>query len=162
MNVRKFYLPDHIRNSAVLRFSARTEQGLYICRYLLRDSAMSAIGPIGFRIAIVQARTILSSIKHRIDNYRKGPGTFEELGANVDRLKRHFDEMETLLKTFPSAVPSEISTTFFETFAAVRGTLESTDASFSIAIAGGSSVMGKIKSKALRTFQATSLSDEIN
>ncbi len=63
-------------------------------------------------------------------------------------------------------MPSEISTTFYETFADVRDTLESTDASmegsFSIAFAGGSSVMGKIKSKAIRTFQATKLSGEMN
>ncbi len=61
----------------------------------------------------------------------------ETLRANVDRLDRRIDEVEGLLKTFPSAVPSEISTTFCETFAAVRDTLESAEGSFSITFATG-------------------------
>ncbi len=71
--------------------------------------------PISFALAIIaEARTLGISIKNRIENYRKGPGTFETLRANVDRLDRHIDEVERLLETFPSAVPSEISTTFYE------------------------------------------------
>ncbi len=77
---------------------------------------MEAIGPVGFGMAIVQARTILTRIKDRIDNYRKGTGTFKTLGVNVDRLDRHVDEVEKLLGTFPSTVPSEIFTAFYETF----------------------------------------------
>ncbi len=96
----------------------------------------------------------------------QGSREVEKLGAIVDRVDRHIDEVEKLLKTFRSVVPPEISTIFNETFSAVRDTLESTDASmegsFSIAFAGGSSVMGKIHSKALRMFQATKLNDEVN
>ncbi len=135
-------------------------------KYRQSPSAMAVVASVGFGIAIVQARTILTSIEDRMNKYRKGPETFRKLRESVNRLKTHIEEVETLIETFPSTVPSEISTTFGEKFAAVRDTLESADASmegsFSTAFAGGSSMIGKIKSKMLRTFRATKLSDEMN
>ncbi len=38
--------------------------------------AMAVVASVGFGIAIVQARTILTSIEDRINKYRRGPETF--------------------------------------------------------------------------------------
>ncbi len=123
-----------------------------------------AMSATGLGIAFVQARTILTDIKERIDDYRKAPGTFAMLSANTNFLESQFDKMEKLLSEFPSALPSEISTTCDETFATVRDTLESTvetmDQSFSAAFAGSNRRLDRIKSKALRVFRATKLENE--
>ncbi len=127
---------------------------------------MEVIAPVGLGIAIVQARSILTSIENRIGNYRKGPETFQSLRDSVDRLKKNLGDVDTLIETFPSAMPSEISSTFDETIKTVRNTLksanESMEGSFSIAFAGGSSCMCKVKSKALRTFRSKKLNDSMN
>ncbi len=124
--------------------------------------ASIAIGATGLGIAVTG---IVIEIKKRIDGYIKAPTTFETLRDKVNSLEKQFDEVDTRLKEFPSALPSEISTNVSETFEAVRKILESSvatmDKSFKRAFAGSNNCLERFKSKALRVCRATKLANEL-
>ncbi len=124
--------------------------------------------PISFALAVIaEARTLGTSIKNRIANYRTSPETFRALNLNVDRLAKHMATVESRLSSFPGAIPTGISDVFHDTLGEVRDILKDSDQimeqSFSKAFsASGSSAMGKLKSRARRTFRATSLRNKMD
>ncbi len=73
---------------------------------------------------IAEARTLGTSIKHRITSYRAGLETFRTVSLNVDRLAKHIAANENRLSRFPHAAPTGISDVFCDTSAEVRGILK--------------------------------------
>ncbi len=124
--------------------------------------------PISFALAVIaEARTLGNSIQNRLANYRAGPETFRALSISVDRLAKHIASVESRLSSSPDAVPTGISEVFRDTLSEVRDILKYADQtmekSFSKAFsASGSSAMGKLKSRARRTFRATSLRSKMD
>ncbi len=122
----------------------------------------------GFGLAIIaETRTLLFNIKSRIDNYRKGPDTLRALKENVDCLADHIAQVEKILIKCPSAIPVEISAVFDKHFSRVRDILvdsnRTVEQSLSKVFAqSSSSTMFKLRSKAIRTFRATSLNSKMN
>ncbi len=89
------------------------------------------------------------------------------LSLSVDRLSKHIAAVENRLSSVPDAVPTDIFDVFRDTLGEVRDILKDSDqtmeTSFSKAFsASGSSAMGKLKSKARRTFRATSLRSKMD
>ncbi len=123
--------------------------------------------PTGFGLAIIaETRTLVTSIKNRIENYRSGPAIFQSLCDNVDRLGRHIAEVERLLRTFPDAVPLNIALVFDETFGSVRNSLQDANRTMDNSLlkafaASGSSAMDKLGTKARRKFRASALNSSM-
>ncbi len=124
--------------------------------------------PISFALAVIaEARTLGISIQNRLANYRAGPGTFRALSLSVNRLAKHITAVENLLSSSPDAVPTGISYVFRDTLSEVRDILKDSDQTMEMSFlnafsARGSNAMGKLKSKARRTFRATSLRSKMD
>ncbi len=124
------------------------------------------VAGIGLAV-IAEARTLVTSIRSRTENYHTGPEKFKNLQNLVNSLAKHIAEVEKVFQKFPRAIPDEISAVFHDTFTGVRSSLVHSisimDEFFSKAFAAssGSSVQ-KMKSVALRTFCATALNNKMN
>ncbi len=77
--------------------------------------------PISFGLAVIaETRTVISSVKNRIGKYQVGKIRCQSLSYSLDYLVRRIADVERLVRTFPRALPSGISTIFDETLADVR------------------------------------------